>query len=586
MPGNIEFLSLRSSGIKELPLSVWSNERISEFNIEDCKELEKLPSSTYNLKVSSTFSLDHCLSLGEFSEHPKDLSVLDLARTSTKLLHISSMAHLFSLTTFKLKGCQKLESLPIGICNLKSLKELNLTGCSRFECFPVILDPMEHLEFLSLEETAIKELHSSTEFLPVLETFQLKGCKRLESLPTSICKLKCLVGINLSGCSRLEYFPEILEPMEHLEFLCFKGTAVKKLPCSIDNLIGLQTLDLHLCRNFEVVPSSIYNLKNLVTLNFDACQELKELPSGTVSLISLEVLNLCRSSISEIPDSLVCSASLKDVNLSETLIRSIPACIKEAPRLSRLWLTNCKMLQSLPELPVLVYLEAEGCTPLKTVSSSRTTLAQGWDKFCQEIINFFGCINLEHNARSNIMADAQLRILGAASVSPKLREEKYDENSFRPLVTIVCLGHEIPNWFSNQNDGSSIIINLPPNWFRNGFLGFALSVVVTYNDCWVRHGVEFGCKYKFITKNGESHEMISCSFYLGWYDSYFNPHHVFVTYNAFELEEDAKYSTDFYGLITEASVRFRPMSLSCQPSSYLNWKSVVSACCMPKMPRN
>nr|XP_017182765.2 disease resistance-like protein DSC1 [Malus domestica] len=243
MPGNIEFLSLQSSGIKELPLSVWSNERISEFNIEDCKELEKLPSSTCNLKVSGTFSLDHCLSLGEFSELPKDISVLDLARTSTKLLPVSSMAHLFSLTTVKLKDCQKLGILPIGICKLNSLKELDLTGCSRFKYFPVILDPKEHLEFLSSEETAIKELHSTIEFLPVLKTFQLKGCKRLESLPTSICKLKCLEGLDLSGCSRFEYFPEILEPMEHLEFLCFKGTAVKKLPCSIDNLIGLQTLD-------------------------------------------------------------------------------------------------------------------------------------------------------------------------------------------------------------------------------------------------------------------------------------------------------------------------------------------------------
>nr|XP_028965041.1 disease resistance-like protein DSC1 [Malus domestica] len=434
MPSNIEFLSLQGSGIKELPLSVWSNERISEVNSEDCKELEKLPSSTCNLKVSGTFSLDHCLSLGEFSELPKDISVLDLARTSTKLLPISSMAHLFSLTTVKLKDCQKLESLPIGICKLKSLKELDLTGCSRFEYFPVILDPKEHLDFLSLEETAIKELHSTIEFLPVLKTFQLKGCKRLESLPMSICKLKCLEGLDLSGCSRFKYFPEILEPMEHMEFLCFKGTAVKKLPCSIDNLIGLQTFDLHLCGNFEVVPSSIYNLKNLVTLNFYACQKLKELPFGTVSLISSEVLNLGRSGISEIPDSLVCSASLKDVNLSETLIRSIPACIKEAPRLSRLWLTNCKMLQSLPELPVLVYLEAE-----------------------------------EHNARSNIMADAQLRILRVAR----------------------------------------------------------------------------------------------------WYDSNLNPHHVFVTNNAFELEEDAKYSTNFYKLVTEASVHFWPMSISGQPTSYL-----------------
>jgi len=63
---------------------------------------------------------------------------------------------------------------------------------------------------------------------------------------------------------------------------------------------------------------------------------------------------------------------------------------------------------------------------------------------------------------------------------------------------------------------------------------------------------------KFITKNGESHEMIGCPFYLGWYDSNFNPHHMFVTYNAFELEEDGNTPLIFANLLG------RPLFISGQ----------------------
>ncbi|VVA40982.1 PREDICTED: TMV resistance, partial [Prunus dulcis] len=46
MPGNVEFLNLKRAAIKELPLSVWSNEKISFLDIEYCEYLEHLPSSS------------------------------------------------------------------------------------------------------------------------------------------------------------------------------------------------------------------------------------------------------------------------------------------------------------------------------------------------------------------------------------------------------------------------------------------------------------------------------------------------------------------------------------------------------------
>ncbi|XP_068322752.1 disease resistance protein RPV1-like [Pyrus communis] len=427
MPGNIEFLSLTGTGIKELPSSVWSNEKISRLNIGYCRNLKKLPSGRCKLKVSGTFNLKHCYSLGEFSELPRDISVLDLTGTTIEVLPVSSLERLCSLTTIQLKNCKMLVTLPTGICTLKSLKELDLTGCSKFNKFPEILEPMEQLEFLSLEGTSIKELHSSIEFLYVLKKLRLKGCEKLKCLPTSICKLKSLEGLDLTGCSAFYEFPEILEPMKDLEFLCLEGTLVKELPSSIKYLIGLETLDLRLCKNFEFFPNSIYSLTKLRTLSFFSCWKLETLLPATVlvSLLSLEVLDLSYSGISEIPPGLICLTSLRDLDLSGTKIKNIPASIKQASQLSRLCLIMCNSLESLPELPVLCCLEADGCTSLKTVSSSRTALVQCWDKFelFPGVQKFSNCRALDQNAKSNIMADAQLRILRVATASSMFIEE-------------------------------------------------------------------------------------------------------------------------------------------------------------------
>ncbi|XP_048421708.1 disease resistance protein RML1A [Pyrus x bretschneideri] len=567
MPGNIEYLSLRGSGIKELPPSVWSHQKISSLDIGDCRDLKKLPNNNCKLKVSGYFSLEYCSSLDEFSELPRDISVLDLTCTSIEVLPISSMECLISLTTIKLNDCERLVTLPPSICKLKSLKELDLTGCSKFKNFPEIFEPMEHLEFLSLEGTAVKELHSSIEFLFVLKKIQLTGCKMLTSLPTRICKLKSLERLDLTGCSAFFKFPEIMEPMEHLEFLRLAGTRVKELPSSIENLIGLQTLDLRLCSNFEVYPSSINSLTNLKTLSFRHCLRLKKVPPFSVGLLSLEKLDLCYSGLLKIPSGLIHLASLRDLELSGTMINSIPASIKQASELRSLRLNNCKRLQSLPELPVLQILEADGCISLKTVSSSRTALVQGWDKYelFQGVLKFYNCRALDWTARSNIMADAQLRIMRVATTSSNVRggEDNERDSYPRPLVTIVYQGKEIPSWFSYQNEGSSI--KLPQDWFRKGFLGFAFSVVIAY-DFYPLMWVEVNFKFK--TNNGESHNISCPNFYSphkdgGWYDYNFSRYHVHVWYNAFELAvEGVKCSADFYKHVSEASVYFIPVGTS------------------------
>ncbi|PQM35936.1 uncharacterized protein Pyn_09708 [Prunus yedoensis var. nudiflora] len=153
--------------------------------------------------------------------------------------------------------------------------------------------------------------------------------------------------------------------MEHLKFLKLLGTSVKELHPLIGNLVALRKLRLGQCNNLEVVR-----------------------------------------------DDLFCIISLEMLNLSRTKIKSIPTSIKQAAQLSHLFLTGCKSLKSLPELPPLLQsLEAGGCTSLKTVSSSSTAITQGWEEYIfyrglHEKHICSNCPKLDENARSNIMADA------------------------------------------------------------------------------------------------------------------------------------------------------------------------------------
>ena len=289
---HLESLILSRTAVKEIHSSIELLHVLERLVLQDCKGLSSIPNSICKLKCLKELDLAWCSKLEHFPEILKPMEHLEsliLRGTAIKKLH-SSIELLPVLERLVLQDCKGLSSIPKSICKLKCLKELDLSYCTTLQHFPEILEPMEHLKSLNLRGTAVKELHSSIELLPVLKRLELQGCKGLSSIPKSICKLKCLKELNLSCCTTLQHFPEILEPMEHLKSLNLSGTAVKELHSSIELLPVLERLVLQGCKGLSSIPKSICNLKCLKELNLSCCTTLQHFPGDLGANGTFEVL--------------------------------------------------------------------------------------------------------------------------------------------------------------------------------------------------------------------------------------------------------------------------------------------------------
>ena len=79
----------------------------------------------------------------------------------------------------------------------------------------------------------------------------------------------------------------------------------------------------------------------------------------------------------ELPENISKLSLLWYLSLGETNVKSLPESIKYLPKLTRLRLSNCRRLQSLPELPASVHLlDANYCTSLERVFTPTTKLLE------------------------------------------------------------------------------------------------------------------------------------------------------------------------------------------------------------------
>ncbi|XP_050144913.1 disease resistance-like protein DSC1 isoform X20 [Malus sylvestris] len=377
-----------------------------------------------------------------------------------------------------------------------------------------------------------------------------------------------------------ESFPHLVDLMfnrraviGNLKFLDLRGTAIKNLPESIGNLKSLEKLDLR-GTAIKNLPASIGNLKSLEKLDLSGTA-IKCLPASIGNLKSLEKLDLSGTAIKCLPESIGNLKSLEKLDLSGTVIKCLPASIKEASRLISLQLTNCRSLESLPELPGVRWLQAHGCTSLKQVLSSKTALTLGWDEYknsqgLQEQLTYSNCKGMGWDAWRDIVTDSQIRIMRMATALSKYFtqeeikvafhlefEEESNEYVFKSPVCIVCPGSAIPRWFPNEVDKSVLRIELGSNFFNANFLGFAYSVVVAFKNYNVGGSLRVGCKINF--KDSCDHRVHHRSCMVAEYgeinECKFETPHVFIWFSTFDHVKQGSYNG-----VTEAIVDFYPMT--------------------------
>ncbi|KAL2342413.1 hypothetical protein Fmac_003698 [Flemingia macrophylla] len=99
----------------------------------------------------------------------------------------------------------------------------------------------------------------------------------------------------------LNTFPEILEPTKSFAVINLTSTDIRELPSSFENLVGLQSLRLNMCRDLASLPSSIVNLNLLYNLDCSGCAKVTEIPSDIGRLSLLRDLSLQDTGIVNLP---------------------------------------------------------------------------------------------------------------------------------------------------------------------------------------------------------------------------------------------------------------------------------------------
>ncbi|XP_031262339.1 disease resistance-like protein DSC1 [Pistacia vera] len=422
---------------------------------------------------------------------------------------------------------------------LFNLKTIDLSYSKRLQKSPNFsLTP--NLESLILEGcTSLLEISSSINCLNKLVILNLRQCKRLSSLPTSIDS-KFLRKAILSSCSNLREFPKI---SCNIEELFLDGTAIKQLLPWIENPSRLVTLNFEGCSGLECLQSNLCLMKSLEHLNLSGCpvrdwlpnsfgglealkvligEELaqKEILSPIASLQFLKELNLTDCGVVKLPRSFRNLSSLESLFLGRNYFKSIPAGILRLPKLCYLDLSYCQRLQFLPEVPNCIqYVNANSCTSL-----------EGTAVF--EKVSFIDCFKLKQNELLDYVTEVLLNVWNL------LRRR-------RPrLSAYICFpGNQIPEWFTFQTIGASVSAIQTSGKRCTGSVSFAVCAVVwfiNYQDD--GHGLVVRCECKLGNRNG------AVVLYYGIPPDRINSEHTFLGYDLhmcnFDLS-DSQYSDDY-----------------------------------------
>ncbi|XP_030970816.1 TMV resistance protein N-like [Quercus lobata] len=221
--------------------------------------------------------LPHGLKCLHWSEYPSNFlplsfqwdELVELCMFHSKIKRLwEGLKHYDNLKSIKLNDSLNLIATP-NVTGVPNLKKLVFKGCIN-----------------------LHEVHPSTLVHKRLILLDLENCKSLSSLPSKF-EMESLEILILSGCSKIKRIPEFMTNMEHLWKLHLDGTAITKLPSSVEHLINIASLHLGHCKNLMCLPRIICSFKSLKDINLAGCSKLDGLPEELWNVESLEKLNVC-----------------------------------------------------------------------------------------------------------------------------------------------------------------------------------------------------------------------------------------------------------------------------------------------------
>jgi len=359
---------------------------------------------------------------------------------------------------------------------LPNLEILDLGGSKKLiECPNVSGSPNLKQVILRYCES-MPEVDSSIFLLQKLEVLNVFECTSLKSLSSNTCS-PALRKLEARDCINLKEFSVTFSSVDGLD-LCLSEWDGKELPSSILHKQNLKRFVFPISDCLVDLPENFadhISLSSPQNHEDDPFITLDKLFSSPAFQSVKELTFIYIPILSEFPDSISLLSSLKSLTLDGMDIRSLPETIKYLPRLERVDVYDCKMLQSIPALsqfiPVLV---VSNCESLEEVLSSTI---EPYEEPNPSFIYLLNCKKLEPHSYQIVLKDAMDRI----ETGPSL----YDDDEIIWYFLPAMPGME--NWFHYSSTQVSVTLELPSN-----LQGFSYYLVLSQGH--MGYDVDFGCE--------------------------------------------------------------------------------------------
>ncbi|XP_023643133.1 disease resistance protein ADR2 isoform X2 [Capsella rubella] len=315
---------------------------------------------------------------------------LDIAKINK--LNISEKAfirmyklHILKVIGWKCDGGRQL-SIPENMEFPCSLRLLDWEAYPRksFQFYP------ENLVILNMENSKLQRLWEETQELPNLKEMNLSWSSCLMELP-DLSKAKNLETLNVNGCKALVEIPSSVVNLPKLRYLWMNNCESLQVIPTLINLASVELFYIFKCPQLRILPEMPTNIKNL----WIETTGVEELPISFRHCSHLDKFDISENeNLKNFSTHL--PTSVTQLVLRDTQIERIADCIKGLHNLKILNISDCKRLESLPELPhSLIALFANNCESLKRVSGPLNTPEAN--------LYFSNCFGLSRQAKRAII---------------------------------------------------------------------------------------------------------------------------------------------------------------------------------------